>query len=971
MKDRKSSFLIVICLIFALILRGQTIPYKLYTPHDGLPQSQVLCIFQDSRGYIWVGTKMGLASYNGVNFQKLSTTDSLPSASVDQIQEDGKGNIWFSCGNYICKYDGKTVSFDTVANRIKVIDGLFYMDKSHTAWAINQSDSLLYSTKDFKQWSCVSEKDPCLKGKKWERLVYDTLFDRLILLHKNNNYAYKTAKLTPFPSQFSYTFANPNTEYFNTGDSIFKIQADKAVFIKKAKLAERTSIVCRSNGTLCFVGVWKDKFYTLNPQNQIDSFDLNGLETTLLFQDRDKNLWIGTEQGLVRVYLDGFRNFDKTKLSGIWSIVEDTEGAMWFGSYYKKSLKRYANGKIDSIKFDYKLRPDLAKGVFQDFYFGGGRDKKGNLYFPMSWGVMKYDGQQFSSISKGLSMNVYLDNARNSLISSTEKGFKLVNLATGKEKYYGESKGLVPTNWIFSATKDLKGNYWLATGYGVSYFDFAKDSIVKNYKRQSKNFPFFGTYTVFCDAKGTLWVGSMQGLLRYDEQKDSFVLVASDIIKSVVNALVSYKNDYLVIGAGDGMYFLDLNAFYTEGGKISVRCFNQHNGYTGIEPNQNALYVDSKDNVWVAASDIVTKITPSELDMTLKHLTPYITSINDERILYEAYQHVIPLKYGESTAKIFFEAIGFDRPYTTEFSYKIDNGKWTPWKSDEFAVLSDLSSGTYTFHVRTRPSGTVSNAEIKETAIAFKVSIPLYREPFFPILALITALSVGFGIWWYVQKQRQREATAALQREADAEKQAQLELLNIEMSHRVRNNLRVMQAIMSMQERRTANEEIKKALKEGGNRIEAMSLLHNHLIVQKGKEFLTMKPYIEELWEKVSLSYANESLICRIKIPDTLILPEIFGRHIAIIISELLTNSIKHAFENQPNPHIDVNLSEENALIVLLYRDNGQGLPDNWDSKSHNSLGMKLIHGVAEQFKGQITFFNKDGFGCRIEFPQK
>ena len=988
----KILFALFYCAVSSIILRGQTIPYKLYTPHDGLPQSQIQCLFQDSRGYIWVGTYQGLARFNGVNFDVLRPQDGLPNSSVRQIQEDAKGNIWFSAGRYLCKYDGQKISFDTTAVRFE--QDYFCFDKNYTMWTIDANDHLLYYSKDYKSWLCASKEYPTLADKKWAEVYFDKYRNRLLLqdLNEKGTFAFQNKELIQLSaSKTVFSTTNFRTNVYQElgfrGDSIFKIEERGTTFLAKTNDKTMNSVAKMPNGKIYFANRSKRYVYILNPSGTIDSVFTNAIPNSF-YPDKNKNLWLATEQGLIRLFTNGFRNFDTKNLNSVWSMVENTEGGMWFGEYDSEKLTNYKNGQFKEMKINYPIYPSFKKQIsdFGKFYFGGGQDNRSNIFFPMAWGVMKYDGYKFSPFSLGnpalehsLSMTIYIDTVRNILISGVGGGVNITNLTTKEEKYYGHDKGLQKVGFVLGITKDKKGDYWFATGNSIARFDFAKDSIVKNYNRNLKNFSYYGSMCIFTDIRGTIWAGSAQGLLRYDTQNDSFELVAKDIIKTSVNAFGGYKDQYLVMGAADGVYFLDLKAFYTdgtsrgnrEGGKINVRTFNQHNGYTGIEPNQNTLYVDSKDNVWVSASDIVTQIIPSELDMTLKPLLPYIISINDKRITYEAYQQVILLERDESTVKIFFEAVGFERPFTTEFRYKLDNKKWSDWRADNFAVLDKLSSGTYRFSVQTRPSGTVDDKDIKETSIQFKINMPFYKESYFLFLTIFCLIALGFYIWYAQNRQKQREATAALQRQSDTEKQAQLQLLNTEMSHRVRNNLRVMQSIMSMQERRTANEDIKKALQDGGNRLQAMSLLHNHLIVQKGIEFLTMKSYIEELWEKVKGAYADDGIVCTINIPNSLLLQEAFGRHIAIIISELFTNSIKHAFENQPNPHIEVNLSLENATILLIYQDNGRGLPDNLDNEQNNSLGMKLIHGVADQFKGHITFYNKDGLGCRIEFPQK
>jgi two-component sensor histidine kinase/ligand-binding sensor domain-containing protein len=941
-------------------------------------------MFQDSRGYIWVGTHYGVAYFNGVRFQSITPKDGLPYASVQQIQEDIKGNIWFYTGKWFCKYDGQKITYDTTKIRVK--DGRFFIDKSGTAWCVNTLDSFLYKSINFKNWECVSCNNKSLLKKKWNALQYDKIRDRILLRDLTEHlFIYTKDNLIPILPKgvwFQHIgLSSCNIEFGTVADSIFLLKEDKVNFIKKTNNIGAVDVIQRPNGKLYFVKYFGKNLYTFNDKNGIDSFPLNVSATNLLFEDKDRNVWIGTEEGLLRVYTEGFTNFDKTKLNSIWSMVEDTEGGMWFGSYYDKTtIWHFKNRKLDSIKADKSINSKPIKygsnNDFGHFYFGGGRDVSGNIYFPMYWGIMKYDGKKFSALDKAtspepISMFFHIDREKNLLVSGTRGGVNVVDLQTRATKYYGADKGMHRTGYVLGVGQDKNNNYWLGTPTGIGKLDLSRDSIIKNYTRDLKNFPHYGIHAVFGDPKGNIWAGCSQGLLRYDANRDTFVLVADNIIRASVNALGAYKDKYLVATASDGIYFLDLQAFYTEGDTI-VRCFNQHNGYLGIEPNQNCLYVDSKDNIWVAASDIVTKITPSELNMMSHPLTPYITQINDSLISYQEYNKFVQLPHGINTTKIRFEAVGFERPFNTKFRYKVGNNQWSKWRVEDFAVLDNLASGEYTFYVQTRPAGTVDEKDIKETSIRFYIDIPFYKQPYFPLVAAFLLIGLGFGSWWIYNRQQKRHEDANKKHQEVIEQRKRLELLNTEMSHRVRNNLNMMQQIMSMQARRVKNEEAKKVLNEGVDRIQAMAILHNHLIAYNESESLSMKDYIEELCEKVKESYSEDISNLRFNIDiGNLRLDEIFGRHIGLTVSELLTNSIKHAFSKEEKPLISIRLYEVKNVVWLEYQDNGKGIPDDFDIRQTSSLGMKLIYGISERFKGKIKFDNRNGLHCQIVFEKR
>ncbi len=91
--------------------------YKQYTLRDGLSQMQVMCLFQDSRGYLWVGTKEGINCFNGDRIISFTDKDGLENENIYQIAEDFTGNIWASTNDGLACFDGekwKSVSFEKI-----------------------------------------------------------------------------------------------------------------------------------------------------------------------------------------------------------------------------------------------------------------------------------------------------------------------------------------------------------------------------------------------------------------------------------------------------------------------------------------------------------------------------------------------------------------------------------------------------------------------------------------------------------------------------------------------------------------------------------------------------------------------------------------------------------------------------------------------------------------------------------------
>jgi two-component sensor histidine kinase/ligand-binding sensor domain-containing protein len=995
----KKALILFCLLLFYLtelnLLVAQNASFKFYTPHDGLTQSQVQCIMQDSRGYIWLGTQNGVSFFDGVKFHNLNVREGFPTPMILNIAEDTDGTMWFTAKNFLCHFDGKNVTYDTIALPNVRASGWsrFCLDKRGNKWLLNETDFLLYSNKKGeKKWQCVSDEFKDLQ--KLNHIFYSKKEDRLTIMSFSNNstkihsldLSNKKLKLLKTSTLTSGVNINSGSDESRTlvcNDSIFAVQKDSLIFKCKGKKGLSAATYLGDNTFLMysfFGDNTSSKMFIKQKNNALDSFNINFGSINIIFLDKDNNTWLGTEEGLVRFYPKGFYNFPKEKMTSVWNMVEDTEGGMWFGEFFSRKLKRYFNGSLIEKKIDYSIGRGIPKGEFHQHYFGASKDKQGHLYFSNGVGILKYDGSKYGLLgldnqkSPFISLNSFIDTSRNIILAGTNTGINVYNLATNEVKYCNFEKDL-KGNFILDIKKDKNGLYWVINSLGVGIFDLDKGKIIKTFTKEQNNLPNGGSASLFCDTHGTMWAGSMLGLNRYDASKDCFVPFATDTISIGVQAFTHYDKDNMVVATINGLYFVDLTAYYNEG-KTVIHYYNQYNGYVGIEPTQNCLYTDSKGNVWVSASDIVTKIVPSELDFKVQPLTVYVTKINGERLTYYDYSHPKNLPKGINTLRINFEAVGMNRPFETEYAYRIVGNKkygaWSKWQTEDIAVIENLRSGTYTFEVKVKPAGMMNEHDIKINSVVFVVNLPLYQEPYFSLLLLgLGLISAGLGSFFYYRR-RQKSIAVEKENRANKHRQLELELLNGEMAHRVKNNLAMMQQLMILQATRTTDDNAKKALNDGVDRIQAMSILHDYLVAKNGLEFIEMKGYIQTLCEKVQISYSDEAqnLVYDLQI-ESLLLSEMFGRHIGLVVSELVTNSLKHAFKNTPEPRVQIKLFAEDEDVILTYSDNGCGIPATVDISQTKSLGLKLISIVAERFDGTFIMENRDGIYCQINFKKQ
>ena len=201
------------------------------------------------------------------------------------------------------------------------------------------------------------------------------------------------------------------------------------------------------------------------------------------------------------------------------------------------------------------------------------------------------------------------------------------------------------------------------------------------------------------------------------------------------------------------------------------------------------------------------------------------------------------------------------------------------------------------------------------------------------------------------------------------DRKQQIEILNEELGHRVKNNLMFVSSLMRLQARRLENVEARAAIKEAENRVEAMAMVHRRLYEQDRIKSIEMSDYLTQLGDYLLKSYAAIDSTPVIKLNFAqLCLESDTAIQIGLIVNELMTNSFKHAFENQHNPTIMIDMVKKQDHIQLIYSDNGVGVPFDFNLEDNSSLGLRLIHDLTEQLNGTVEISNQDGACFQFEF---
>ena len=232
------------------------------------------------------------------------------------------------------------------------------------------------------------------------------------------------------------------------------------------------------------------------------------------------------------------------------------------------------------------------------------------------------------------------------------------------------------------------------------------------------------------------------------------------------------------------------------------------------------------------------------------------------------------------------------------------------------------------------------------------------------------------------------------QKEAEESLRQIEEIRKKEIHHRIKNNLQVISSLLELQAERFSEKEVLEAFRESQNRVIAMSIIHEELYQSKNNETLDFSAYLQKLTSLLrSYTLRKDNIKIQLDIEETYLGMDT-AVPLGIIINELVTNSLKHAFspdtegeisiklrrteENQENKDINnrTNIIDSKSSVdksnhyKLIVSDNGLGFPENVDFRNTRSLGLQLVNALVEQLEGTIELEKGTGTVFKIFFKE-
>ncbi|MGQ0738077.1 MAG: sensor histidine kinase [Bacteroidota bacterium] len=221
------------------------------------------------------------------------------------------------------------------------------------------------------------------------------------------------------------------------------------------------------------------------------------------------------------------------------------------------------------------------------------------------------------------------------------------------------------------------------------------------------------------------------------------------------------------------------------------------------------------------------------------------------------------------------------------------------------------------------------------------------------------ALAGGIILW---QFNRQVKKNRIIKKQAE-----EMEVLNREIHHRVKNNLQVISSLLDIQSQTLKDEEAAEVIKESRQRVQSMAFIHQNLYQSSSVQEIPIGNYINHLAEHLFQSYniRKDKIrfttdIDKISLHSDTVIP------LGMILNELISNSLKYAFKDMEEGEINVAMKQKENELLLQVKDNGRGLPAGFDISRLQSFGFKVIKAFAQKLKAKLLVDGSHGTNVEL-----
>jgi PAS domain S-box-containing protein len=785
--------------------------FEYLTTEQGLSSNRIICVYRDSKGFLWTGSDIGLDRYDGYSFIAYRNDEQKPKSlsgkSVHCILEDSRNNLWIGTSDGLNIYDRSLDSFIVFKNNPKDKNSLksnniicIFEDSRKNLWVVT-SLGCIHKWNPQKQNFQRYE----IPNNSLENLIRDT---RSIAEDSKGN-----LWVVSFSPDF-FRFNPQNGEFINYANS--KINLGKCTKGLCIDCDDNIWIYTYGSGLFMYANSKKEfrKFKIAN-----DGTGINGSAINSVIEDDKNHVLVGVDQGGINRYDKRNKHFEYISYdensayslnnNGIWSLYKDKEGVL-YATGSGGGISCYNPGKSKFKTFKHQknnpksLSYDLVSSFYQDKYgkIWIGTDEGLNLFDPKTetftifqnnkknkyslpgnsiicisgdkennlwiatWdaGLIKFDGKNFYSMLSDINKPDYIYE-RIMYLMVDHNDLLWISLYNGGIIVYDKKKGITKqfrnqsgnpyslnSDNVKYIYEDDNFNIWLCTTEGLCIFDTIKQCFSR-----IKGLPDGEIRAIYIDAEKNHWVGTADnGLIKLNKDRKvvRYYKERNGLSSNTIHAITEDNIGNIWISTNNGICRInkktDLIRYYSGSDGIEGNEFYRQ---SFLKTKKGEIYFGgfAGFNSFLPDSMIDNTTIPEVIITDFQILNKNTLALSENGIL----KHIstcdgIIIQPWQNVFSFFFTATNFNYPQNNHYAYMLE-GFDKDWiytdYTRRFVSYTNLNHGEYTFRVKASNNDDIWN----EKGVSLRIRVlPFWWETWwFRIIAIFAGLLAITGFFYF------------------------------------------------------------------------------------------------------------------------------------------------------------------------------------------------------------------------------
>jgi ligand-binding sensor domain-containing protein/signal transduction histidine kinase len=980
----QSRILLALCFGALIVANAQTLSthkvlgrYQQFVWQDqhGLPQNGVLAILRSRDGYLWLGTIEGAARFDGVRFVVFDSnnTPAIKSNQILSLAEDRAGDLWLGAvsGGLTRYAEGRSRLYTTRDGLSSDFVRCLLADRAGNLWVGTRGGGLnlfrderftAYTTRDGLPGDQITALAEDARGGLWIGTTQG-----LAHFEPGRITAYTTRDGLPHEKVNALWVESAGELWVGTGGGLCRFQQGRFV-VEDLPTQSSVTALFEDRQRNLWVGTHGKGLFLRRGGRFLPYTVRDGLssDTVLaLYQDPEGDLWVGTvDGGLCQLREGRFTSYmteDGLPHNWVTAVFEDSQGSLWLGT--RGGLGRFKDGAITPYT--------TIRGLPENDSIA--EDRAGNLWFSAGGKLTQFRDGQFTPWTsvQGLpheSVRELLGDRAGNLWLSTP-GHGLTQFQAGRFRGFDTRDGLAD-NEVTALYEGRSGQLWVGTRNGsISRFEAETQGFTTWTAKDG--LPGNQVLSFYEDRAGALWIGTNgSGLCRFQAGKFATITVNDGLYDNLAHQILSDTEDDsgdLWMSGNRGIYRASLRELndFADGRLKSVTSFvyGAADGMMNRECNgaSPAGWKTRDGRLWFPTVKGAVVLDPKQ-----RNLQPSLVAI--ERIILDRVPvpagHAVQVRPDQENLEIEYTGLNWRRPQQIRFKYQLVgfNHDWVEAGTRRTAYFSGLPPGDYTFQVVADNGEGLWNMEGARLRIV--VLPPFYRTWWFLTLAALSVVGIVFAAFKYrVRQIEQREAAQqAFSQQLIESQEVERKRIAAELHDSLGQQLLVIKnwAMIGLNVV-NGDTQTREPLAE-------ISTTASQAIDDVRQVVYDLRPY---QLDKIGLVNTLRFMIEKVGAAAGIAFQTEFGaidqlftynEQVTLyrIVQECVNNIVKHSQASVAR----VVIEPQGTTVQVQIEDNGRGFVAA--QRQGNGFGLKGLHERVRMLKGELMIHSAPGSGTKI-----